>query len=207
MASANDAAYKHMPLEYQTETGRLNILGFWVFLGAEVALFSTLFAAYFVLLQRTNGDVTMADVFSVESLLIQTFILLTSSFTCGLAIHEMRGGRLKGTITWLVVTILLGGAFLYFEIEEFLHFIHEGANIGTSAYWSSFFLLAGTHGAHVVMGILWIVGILIQLSKRGLTPVTARKVFISSLYWHFLDVVWIFLFTGVYLGGLVLQNG
>ncbi|MBN8208794.1 cytochrome aa3 quinol oxidase subunit III [Bacillus sp. NTK071] len=192
------------PLEYQTETGRLNILGFWIFLGAEIALFSTLFATYLVLVGRTAGGPGPEELFEISGVLIETFLLLTSSFTCGLAIHYMRNHSLKGLFLWLGITLALGLGFLGFEIYEFVHYIHEGAALTTSAYWSGFFVLVGTHGAHVTMGIAWISLILIQLKQRGLTPDTTRKVFISSLYWHFLDVVWIFIFTAVYLYGMVM---
>ncbi|MGM7703200.1 cytochrome aa3 quinol oxidase subunit III [Pseudalkalibacillus sp. Hm43] len=191
------------PLEYQSETGRLNILGFWIFLGAEIALFATLFATYLVLLGRYGDGPTPKELFEVKGVLIETFLLLTSSFTCGLAIHEMRRNSFKGLIVWLIVTLGLGLGFLSFEIYEFIHYVHEGASLTTSAYWSGFFVLVGTHGAHVTMGIGWIVLIIIQLFQRGLTKRTTGKVFVASLYWHFLDVVWIFIFTAVYLYGMI----
>ncbi|WP_421384092.1 cytochrome aa3 quinol oxidase subunit III [Bacillus salacetis] len=193
-----------LPLEYQTEQNRLNILGFWIFLGAEIALFATLFAVYGVLSHRYAGGPTHQDIFMIKEVMIQTVLLLTSSFTCGLAIFEMRRGNLKGLITWLVITLGLGAGFLFMEISEFIHYVHEGATIQTSAFLSSLFVLLGTHGAHVTFGIFWATMVIIQLVKRGLTPVTARKVFIIGLYWHFLDVVWIFIFTFVYLKGLVM---
>ena len=192
------------PLEYQSETGRLNILGFWVFLGAEIALFSTLFATYLVLVGRTAGGPGPEELFELKGVLIETFLLLTSSFTCGLAIHYMRNHSLKGVFLWIGITLALGLGFLGFEISEFVAYVHEGAALTTSAFWSGFFVLVGTHGAHVTMGIAWISLILIQLKQRGLTPDTTRKVFIASLYWHFLDVVWIFIFTAVYLYGMVM---
>ncbi|OQP06737.1 cytochrome aa3 quinol oxidase subunit III [Geobacillus sp. 46C-IIa] len=201
-----EAAHRYdetMPLEYRTEEGRLNILGFWIFLGAEVVLFATLFATYLVLFQRTGSGPTAQELFQVKDVLIETLLLLTSSFTCGLAIFEMRRGRLAGLLAWLLVTLLLGAGFIAFEIREFIHYVHEGATMQTSAFLSSFFVLVGTHGAHVSLGIGWMILIIIQLLQRGLTAKTARKVFIVSLYWHFLDVVWIFIFTLVYLLGMV----
>lgn len=192
------------PLEYQTEKSRLNILGFWIFLGAEVALFATLFATYFVLTGRLAGGPGPGELFEIKGVLIETFILLTSSFTCGIAIHEMRRGSKKGLMIWFGLTLLLGLGFLYFEIEEFIHYVHEGATMQTSAYWSAFFTLLGTHGAHVSLGIGWMTLILIQIARHGLNTTTTRKAFIISLYWHFLDVVWIFIFTGVYLLGMVM---
>jgi len=204
MAEAAHRYDETMPLEYRTQESRLNILGFWIFLGAEVALFATLFATYLVLFQRTGSGPTAKELFEVEDVLIETLLLLTSSFTCGLAVFEMRRGRLSGLLTWLLVTLLLGAGFITFEIREFIHYVHEGATMQTSAFLSSFFVLVGTHGAHVSLGIGWMILIIIQLLQRGLTPRTARKVFIVSLYWHFLDVVWIFIFTLVYLTGMVI---
>jgi cytochrome aa3-600 menaquinol oxidase subunit 3 len=195
------------PLEYQSETGRLNILGFWIFLGAELALFATLFATYLVLMHRIGDGPPVGELFEVSSLLIQTFLLLTSSFTSGLAIHEMRRGNVKGLLIWMIITLLLGLGFLGFEIREFVHFVGEGATIGTSAAWSGFFVLVGTHGLHVTVGVAWISMILFQVSRRKFTPATTSKLFISSLYWHFLDVVWIFIFTAVYLTGMVMYHG
>lgn len=202
-----EAAHRYdetLPLEYRTQESRLNILGFWIFLGAEVALFATLFATYLVLFQRTGSGPTAGELFEVKDVLIETLLLLTSSFTCGLAIFEMRRGRISGLIAWLLVTLLLGAGFITFEIREFIHYVHEGATMQTSAFLSSFFVLVGTHGAHVSLGIGWMILIIIQLLQRGLTAKTARKVFIVSLYWHFLDVVWIFIFTLVYLLGMVI---
>ncbi|BDG49190.1 cytochrome aa3 quinol oxidase subunit III [Parageobacillus sp. KH3-4] len=204
MAEAAHRYDETMPLEYRTQESRLNILGFWIFLGAEVALFATLFATYLVLFQRTGSGPTAKELFEVKDVLIETLLLLTSSFTCGLAVFEMRRNRLSGLLTWLLVTLLLGAGFITFEIREFIHYVHEGATMQTSAFLSSFFVLVGTHGAHVSLGIGWMILIIIQLLQRGLTPRTARKVFIVGLYWHFLDVVWIFIFTLVYLTGMVI---
>ncbi|OME75951.1 cytochrome aa3 quinol oxidase subunit III [Paenibacillus sp. FSL A5-0031] len=200
---ANNNASPNTPMEYQSETGRLNIFGFWIFLGAEVSLFATLFAAYFALKNGTVGGPLPNEVFDLNNTIIMTLILLTSSFTSGLAINEMRRNNVKSMITWLIITLLFGLGFLYMEVSEFVHLVNEGANLGTNAFWSSFYLLTGTHGLHVSLGIGWIILIIMQVLKRGLTPDTAKKVFVSSLYWHFLDFVWIFVFTGVYLLGMV----
>ncbi|GGD02418.1 quinol oxidase subunit 3 [Thalassobacillus devorans] len=194
---------KSGPLEYRTQEGQMSILGFWIFLAAEVVLFSTLFATYAVLFGRTADAPVPGELFEPGIVLVMTFLLLTSSFTCGIAIHHMRRGSVKGLMTWLIITLILGLGFLGFEIYEFVHYSHEGATLQSSAFWSAFYTLAGTHGVHVTLGIGWAVLLLIQLAKRGLTPVTSRKVFIISLYWHFLDVIWIFIFTSVYLIGMV----
>lgn len=191
------------PLEYQSETGKLNIFGFWVFLGAEVALFATIFAAFFVLKSGTVGGPLPSEVFDLKNTIIMTILLLTSSFTSGLSINELRRRNVKGMMFWLTITLLFGAGFLYMEITEFLHLINEGAAMGTNAYWSSFYLLTGTHGLHVTIGILWIILVMFQVKRQGLNPDTAKKLFVSSLYWHFLDFVWIFVFTSVYLLGMV----
>ncbi|XJZ28817.1 cytochrome aa3 quinol oxidase subunit III [Bacillota bacterium Lsc_1132] len=192
-----------LPLEYQTEQNRMNILGFWIFLGAEIILFATLFATFSVLSSRYAGGPTPKDLFDIKGVMIETVLLLTSSFTCGIAIYEMRRQNKKGLLTWLVVTLLLGAGFVGMEITEFVNYVHEGATMQTSAFLSSFFVLLGTHGLHVSIGIGWATMVIIQILKRGLTPVTARKTFIIGLYWHFLDVVWIFIFTFVYLARMV----
>ncbi|MEC1373043.1 cytochrome aa3 quinol oxidase subunit III [Heyndrickxia oleronia] len=192
-----------LPLEYQTEQSRLNIFGFWIFLGAEIALFATLFATYFVLSGATAGGPDQLDLFKIKDVMTETILLLVSSFTCGLAIFSMRNNNKKGLLLWFIVTLLLGAGFIYFELHEFIEYVHEGATLQTSGFLSGFFVLLGTHGLHVSMGILWGILLIYQLVKRGLTPVTSRKFFIISLYWHFLDVVWIFIFTFVYLGGLI----
>ena len=192
-----------LPLEYQTEQNRLNILGFWIFLGAEIVLFATLFATYSVLKARYAGGPTPNDLFEIKGILTETILLLTSSFTCGLAIFEMRRNNRNGLVAWMIITLLLGAGFVFMEITEFINYVHEGATMQTSAFLSSFFVLLGTHGLHVSMGIGWATMVIIQILQRGLTPVTARKTFIIGLYWHFLDVVWIFIFTFVYLARMV----
>ncbi|WP_160719062.1 cytochrome aa3 quinol oxidase subunit III [Bacillus sp. USDA818B3_A] len=192
-----------LPLEYQTEQNRMNILGFWIFLGAEIILFGTLFATFSVLNARYAGGPTPQDLFEIKDVMIETILLLTSSFTMGLAIYEMRRSNRNGLLLWFVITLLLGAGFVFMEVTEFIHYVHEGATWTTSAFLSSFFVLLGTHGLHVSMGIGWAIMVIIQLLHRGLTPVTARKTFIIGLYWHFLDVVWIFIFTFVYLARMV----
>lgn len=199
----SDKTNTSLPLEYQSEQGRLNIFGFWVFIGAEFILFATLFAVYGVLGNRHAGGPTQSDIFVLSDVMIQTILLLTSSFTAGIVMWEMRRNNVKGLITWLVITLLLGGGFLYMEINEFIHYVHEGATMQTSAFLSSLFTLLGTHGAHVTVGIGWAILLIMQLLKRGLTPKTASKMHIFTLYWHFLDVIWIFIFTYVYLQGVL----
>lgn len=192
-----------LPLEYGTEQNRLNILGFWIFLGAEIALFGTLFASYFTLVDRTGSGPTGAEIFEITPVLIETILLLTSSFTIGLGIHAMRLGKAKTMITFFAITLLLGLGFLGVEIYDFIVYIHEGATLQTSGFTAILFLTLGTHGAHVTFGLFWGAFIILQVIKRGLTPETANKAFIFSLYWHFLDVVWIFIFSFVFLKGMM----
>ncbi|MBT2647142.1 cytochrome aa3 quinol oxidase subunit III [Peribacillus simplex] len=192
-----------LPLEYSTEENRLKIFGFWIFLGAEIALFATLFATYFVLVDGTGNGPTGEHLFKLPTLMFQTIFLLTSSFTIGLGINAMRLGRQKATLGFFIITLILGLGFLGVEIYEFVEYVHEGATIQTSAFLSSLFTLLGTHGAHVTLGLFWGTFIIMQIKKRGMTPETTNKAFIFSLYWHFLDVVWIFIFSFVYLKGMM----
>jgi cytochrome o ubiquinol oxidase subunit III len=177
--------------------------GFWIFLITDVILFGCLFATYVVLKGNTNGGPTGEELFAMPGIIASTFILLTSSFTSGLAVLSMNRGDKRGLIFWLAVTALLGATFIGLEITEFVHMVHEGATIGTSAFLSAFYTLVGTHGLHVSIGLVWMTSIMLQLWKRGINDVTKRKVNVVSLYWHFLDVVWIFVFTIVYLMGVM----
>ncbi|WP_153126812.1 cytochrome aa3 quinol oxidase subunit III [Peribacillus tepidiphilus] len=192
-----------LPLEYSTEENRLKVLGFWIFLGAEIMLFATLFASYFTLENRTGSGPTGAEIFQITPVLIETIVLLTSSFTIGLGIHAMRLGKQKAMMAFFMITLFLGLGFLAVEIYEFVHYVHIGAGIQTSAFTSILLTTLGTHGAHVTLGIFWGLFIILQVVKRGLTPQTANKAFIFSLYWHFLDVVWIFIFSFIYLKGMM----
>ncbi|MFD0960666.1 cytochrome o ubiquinol oxidase subunit III [Paenibacillus chungangensis] len=185
------------------EQEEMKTFGFWLFLISDVILFGVLFATFIVLRNNTAAGPTGGELIEMTGIIISTFILLTSSFTSGIALLEMNKGNKKGLIFWLAVTALLGASFIYLEVTEFLHLVHEGATIGTSAYWSAFFTLVGTHGLHVSVGLVWMTALIIQLSRRGITTVTKRKVNIVSLYWHFLDVIWIFVFTIVYLMGVM----
>ncbi|MBD8003714.1 cytochrome aa3 quinol oxidase subunit III [Bacillus norwichensis] len=192
-----------VPLEYSTEENQLKVIGFWVFLGAEIVLFSTLFAVYFTLQNNVGNGPSGSHIFELTPVMVETIVLLSSSFTIGLGIHAMRLGLKKAMLIFFSITLLLGLVFLGVEITEFVTYVHEGATMQTSAFLSSLFTLLGTHGAHVTFGLLWGIAILIQVKKQGFTPETANKSFIFSLYWHFLDVVWIFIFSFVYLKGMM----
>jgi cytochrome aa3-600 menaquinol oxidase subunit III len=192
-----------LPLEYSTEENSLKIFGFWIFLGAEIMLFATLFASYFTLVDRTGSGPDGAEIFQITPVLIETILLLTSSFTVGLGIHAMRIGKQKAMMAFFSITLLLGLGFLGVEIFEFATYVHEGAGLQTSAFTSILLTTLGTHGAHVTLGLFWGLFIILQVKKRGLTAQTTNKAFIFSLYWHFLDVVWIFIFSFIYLKGMM----
>lgn len=177
----------------------IKLLGFWIFLVTDVILFSTLFATFIVLRNNTNGFEGGADLFNMTGVIAETFLLLTSSFTSGLAVLAMHQNKVKPMIIWLVITGLLGAGFLALELTEFVELVHEGATLQTSAFWSAFFTLVGTHGVHVTIGIGWMISIIMQIVRRGLNADTKGKVTVFSLYWHFLDAVWIFLLSIVYL--------
>lgn len=191
------------PLEYSTEQNRLNILGFWIFLGAEIMLFATLFTSFFIYQDRIGNGPAGAEIFEITPVLFETFVLLTSSFTIGLAVHAMRINRTKAMLIFFGITLLLGLIFLGIEIYEFTHYYHVGATLQTSGFTAILLTTLGTHGAHVTFGLFWGIMIMMQIKKRGLTPQTANKSFIFSLYWHFLDVVWIFIFSFIYLKGMM----
>jgi cytochrome o ubiquinol oxidase subunit III len=188
---------------HEEHDASLKILGFWIFLVTDCILFGTLFATYVVLRTHTDGGPIGKELFEVPGFVAETFILLTSSFTSGLATLAMHKGNKKALIGWLVITAILGLAFVGLEVSEFTKMVGEGATISRSGFLSAFFVLVGTHGCHVSLGLIWMVGLIFQLNRRGITGVTKRKITIISLYWHFLDAVWIFLFTVVYLMGVM----
>jgi cytochrome o ubiquinol oxidase subunit III len=190
--------------DHEHDHESLKTFGFWIFLITDCILFGSLFATYMVLHQNTNGGPTPEELFKMPGIIAETFILLTSSFTSGLAVLGMHKRNMKQLIGWLAVTVLLGASFVGLELYEFFNMVNqEGATISTSAFLSAFFALVGTHGLHVSVGLVWMVGLMLQLKRRGITAVTKRKVAVISLYWHFLDVVWIFVFTVVYLMGVM----
>lgn len=177
--------------------------GFWVYLMTDLVIFGVLFAVYFVLQPNTFGGPSAHDLFSLPTALANTLVLLTSSFTCGLATLAARRGKVNQVIAWLAVTFLLGATFLTIELAEFSRFLSIGASWQRSAFLSSFFTLVGTHGLHISVGLLWIVVAIVQLKVRGLTPSVVSKLDRFTLFWHFLDIVWIFIFTTVYLMGIL----
>lgn len=176
-----------------------SIFGFWVYLMTDLIMFAALFASYAVLRGNTFGGPGARELLSLPAALLETLILLLSSFTCGLAILGAHHGNKKSTLIWFSVTLLLGLTFLGLELSEFSLLIAEGNSWQRSAFLSSFFALVGTHGLHIALGSLWIVVAMKQIWAKGLTPFITSKLIRLSLFWHFLDVVWIFIFTVVYL--------
>jgi cytochrome o ubiquinol oxidase subunit III len=185
--------------EHHPENGTL--LGFWLYLMSDCLVFACLFAMYAVLGRSYAGGPTGAELFDLPLVAVNTALLLLSSITYGFAMLEMQGARLGGTLAWLVVTGLFGAGFIGIELHEFSHLIHEEAGPQRSAFLSSFFALVGTHGLHVTFGLVWLVTLLVQLSRHGLIPENRRRLLCLSMFWHFLDVVWIGVFTFVYLMG------
>ena len=179
-------------------------LGFWIYLMTDCILFATLFATFAVLRGATAGGPTGAELFDLPFVLVETMLLLTSSFTIGLAVLGAERGYKKQALVWLSLTFLLGVAFLGMELYEFNHLVAEGADWGRSAFLSSFFVLVATHGIHIAVGLLWLAVVMIRLWKRDFKETDKRRLGLLGLFWHFLDIIWIFIFTIVYLmGGLI----
>jgi cytochrome o ubiquinol oxidase subunit 3 len=179
------------------------LFGFWMYLMTDLLMFAILFAVYAVLHGNTNGGESGRELFKLPLALSETLILLTSSFTCGIGMIAARKGLKNQVLLWFGITFLLGLAFLSIELYEFYELYHEGQTFGTNAFTSSFFALLGTHGLHITFGLLWMGVTLGYIMKRGLNVHMVRKLTMLSLFWHFLDIVWIFIFSLVYLGAFV----
>ncbi|WAA13718.1 cytochrome (ubi)quinol oxidase subunit III [Fervidibacillus halotolerans] len=189
--------------EKQTLEGRNKFIGFWLFLGGETVLFASLFATYLAL-KNKGTHVTTNELFSLPLVFVMTMLLLTSSLTSVYAIYHMKNFHFKKMQFWFFITVLLGATFLALEIYEFYHYVHEfDFGFTSSAFSGAYYTLVGTHGAHVLFGLGWITALIIRNAKRGLSLYNAPKYYVASLYWHFIDVVWVFIFTVVYLLGKV----
>ncbi|MCG7332333.1 cytochrome c oxidase subunit 3 [Salinicoccus roseus] len=191
--------------ETATMEGKNKFVGFWIFLAGETALFASLFATYLALKDSVPSDDHMlaADLFALPLAFVMTMFLLTSSLTSVYAVYHMRNNNFAKMQLWLGITVLLGLGFLALEIYEFIEYAHLGHTFRSSAFASAFYFLLGTHGFHVVIGLTWITLLIIRNAKRGLSVYTAAKVNTAALYWHFIDVVWVFIFTIVYLLGVL----
>ena len=177
------------------------LLGFWLYLMSDCLIFAVLFAVYAVMGRSYAAGPSGADLFDLPLVAVNTGMLLLSSITYGFAMIGMQQRNKARVLGWLAVTGLFGLAFVGLELYEFQHLIHQGAGPQRSAFLSSFFALVGTHGLHVSFGIIWLVTLMLQVNKLGLTTANRRRLMCLSMFWHFLDVVWIGVFTFVYLMG------
>lgn len=175
--------------------------GLWIYLLSDAILFAALFAAYGVLSGETAGGPGAADLFHLDTVAIETACLLTSSFTCGLAMLAVDGGRRAGATLWFGITFALGATFLGIELNEFAGLVTRNAGPDRSAFLSAFFTLVGTHGLHVFIGLIWLAALGAQMWVKGLSAPVARRLLLFSIFWHVLDIVWIAVFTIVYLMG------
>jgi cytochrome o ubiquinol oxidase subunit 3 len=174
--------------------------GFWLFLLSDIVIFAALFAAYAVLSGETAGGPSGADLFDHKHVFIETLCLLASSVTCGFGTLAVQRAEGPSVYFWMALTFLLGGTFLALELGEFRDLLAQGAGPSHSAFLSAFFTLVGTHGLHVTIGLCWLVVMLMQLATLGFRPMVARRFFCFGLFWHALDIVWVGVFTIVYLG-------
>ncbi|SUC34579.1 Cytochrome o ubiquinol oxidase subunit 3 [Providencia rustigianii] len=185
------------------DAGGTKVFGFWLYIMSDLILFACLFATYVVLADGTAGGPEGKDIFSLKFVLGETFLLLVSSITYGFAMIAMHKGKIAYVNVWLFATFLLGLGFVIMEVYEFHELIAEGFGPDRSGFLSGFFALVATHGLHVSAGLVWIIIMMIQISRRGLTEVNKTRLNCLSLFWHFLDVVWICVFTVVYLLGAI----
>ncbi len=190
-------------IEHHHDADAIDVFGFWIYILSDCILFATIFAAYAVLHNNTYGGPSMGDLVSLPYVLGETLFLLASSFTYGLAMLAMYKNKKSKVMSWLAITFILGLSFIVMEINEFVHLVHEGHSWQNSASLSAFFTLVGTHGLHVSMGLIWMATMIYQLFKFGITPATSKRLTYLGLFWAFLDIVWIFVFTIVYLMGAI----
>jgi cytochrome o ubiquinol oxidase subunit 3 len=176
--------------------------GFWIFLLSDIVMFSALFAAYAVLVHAAAGGPTGVELFNQVSVAIETACLLVSSYTCGLMSLAVNSRRRLTTYLFAAVIFFLGAAFLALEIREFATMIAHGATPQRSAFLSAFFALVGCHGLHVTLGLIWLLVMMAQVAIKGFRPAVERRLLCFSLFWHALDIIWVGLFTVVYLMGV-----
>lgn len=203
--TAATAPVWHVTEEHSHEHGGSGptILGFWIYLMSDALIFASLFAMFGVVSTSFAGGPQPRDIFDLPLVALNTAFLLASSITFGAAIPHIEQGRVGPTRAWLAITGLLGAAFVGIELYEFAHLFVEGATPQRSAFLSAFYTLVGTHGAHVTVGLIWITVMLVQVGQRGLIPENRRRLMCLSMFWHFLDIIWIGVFTFVYLFGVI----
>lgn len=199
--TAHDAEHGH----HGHEAGPNTVFGFWLYLMTDCILFATIFAGFAVARRQFAGGPTGHDIIELPVVIAETSCLLVSSVTYGFAMLAAHKNRLGQVILWLAVTFVLGASFIGMEIHEFAGLVGRGAGPERSAFLSAFFTLVGTHGLHVTVGLIWMATLTFQMvvMKKGLTPVYMNRLTCLSLFWHFLDIVWLFVFTIVYLMSVV----
>ncbi|WP_060480570.1 cytochrome o ubiquinol oxidase subunit III [Pseudomonas monteilii] len=195
--------HDHAHDDHHHDSGQMTVLGFWLYLMTDCILFASLFATYAVLSGSFAGGPSGHDIFQLDFVAVETLFLLLSSITFGFAMLKMFDGKKAGVLGWLAVTFLFGAGFIAMEIYEFHHLIGEGFGPTRSGFLSGFFALVGTHGLHVTAGLIWMGIMMYQINKHGITPTAKTRMSCLSLFWHFLDVVWICVFTVVYLLGVL----
>jgi cytochrome o ubiquinol oxidase subunit 3 len=200
-AAGADISSRYYAVEHHPEQGTL--LGFWIYLMSDCLIFACLFATYAVLGRNYAGGPSGAEIFELPLVAVNTGFLLFSSITYGFAMLAAQRKAKSATLVWLAITGVLGACFLGLELYEFSHLIHEGFGPWRSGFLTSFFALVGTHGLHVTFGIVWLVTLMAQVAKHGIHAANHRRLACLSMFWHFLDVVWIGVFTYVYLIGVL----
>jgi cytochrome o ubiquinol oxidase subunit 3 len=193
----------HLAVEEDHHPENGTLLGFWIYLMSDCLIFAALFATYGVLGTSYAGGPSQAEIFKLPTVALNTLMLLLSSITYGFAMLAMAKGNKGATLIWLGITGLFGAAFVALELQEFAELIRDGAAPERSAFLSSFFALVGTHGLHVSVGIIWLITLMVQVGMKGLTQTHRRRLMCLSLFWHFLDVIWIGVFSFVYLIGVL----
>lgn len=193
---SNATVLKHA--EHAASANR-TVLGFWIYLMTDCVLFATLFATYAVMRTSTDGGASGAELFDLPYVLVETILLLTSSFVCGMAMLALRAGNKRLLLQMLALTFTLGVAFVGLEINEFHMLAAEGSSWSRSGFLSAYFTLVATHGVHITVGLLWLLIMGVQIIRKGLGGNTVKRLTLFSMFWHFLDVIWIFIFSVVYL--------
>jgi cytochrome o ubiquinol oxidase subunit 3 len=193
----------HLAVEEDHHPENGTLLGFWIYLMSDCLIFAALFATYAVLGTSYAGGPSQAELFKLPTVALNTSMLLLSSITYGFAMLAMAKGNKGATLIWLGITGLFGAAFVGLELQEFAELFRDGATPQRSAFLSSFFALVGTHGLHVSVGIVWLITLMVQIGRKGLIQANRRRLMCLSLFWHFLDVIWIGVFSFVYLIGVL----
>jgi cytochrome o ubiquinol oxidase subunit 3 len=193
----------HLAEEPHHPEGSSTMLGFWIYLMSDCLIFGVLFATYGVLGGNYAAGPAPKDLFELPLVAVNTTMLLLSSITYGFAMLAMDKNRVGAMQAWLVITGLFGACFIGIELYEFANLIHDGATPQRSAFLSSFFTLVSTHGLHVTFGLVWLVTLMVQVGRHGLIEANKRRLLCLSMFWHFLDVIWIGVFTFVYLMGML----